>query len=1436
MLKRIIVLALLFGMMFGLEIVTHGFSGDLFIASQTLSSIGFTALFAFTVGEIFGAFKLPRVTGYILTGIVLGPHLSEIFSSTIVERMQMFNTLALGLIALSAGLELDMRGTWRLMKTLGVTILLKIVALLVLVGGAFVAIEMIWSPFKLDMSQTIAVALIIATLGIGTSPAIALAILNDTGAKGRLSELLLSMAVLKDLVVVVSLAIAMAVVNALLSGGGFDPHSLVHVAEEIGASILAGSIIGGLTIAYIRFVHQEMLFFVVAMILAVAQISAILHLELLLVFIVAGFLVRNFSPYEHDLLHPLEVVALPVFVVFFTTAGANIDLGKTWAVLPIAIALFAARGVAFFAASKFGALICKESEAIAKHSWMSYLPQAGVTLGLVTIAVGKLSPEGASETMVRVAEVMEPLGVALVALNLLVGPVTVGIALKKAGEVPEEASDEDAHAAESHDAHASTPKASTLTIEPQHEELDPQKILLSVQDIPLDWLAAIDQDFATDTSLQNIATELDKKVEDMTLEVIDLLEQQLVTLFEILPNEYSHEEFADIAIQWQRHAQCGESQVSDDLDHILRDLFPSLLGALPKSTLTKLHSVHLDASDENTMVKVRAAVRRASVRFLPNGEAAYRKILVKQSARAVLEPGLLAALLDWMTALANAQNTFFGAMVGALESPEPRQNLLDTMQAQIDYARARARSAWRHGWVQALEELITELNTLDTPVNPSTSVSYSKAEHHIQERLKLLKRARKHWRLVHSSTDAHVIARASNIVARHELVDLLDSRFIQPEKHITEEIHSTLDIVIQRLSMIESHVSQVVSESDEKDKTKDKIFTPEELEELGQQVEQCYDSHLQKQLRRLVHQHGGRQLLAELQKEIEHRLAQLPSELEMLNLEDTNYSSSSYHLNLQDLFRQNLLSEFFTELLKEHGEFSEVIAQVPSRTMEALHAIQYALELVARGRISQQEDARQHIQTSFSRGLKQLEEIKEEITQDRDELEQDIHKQISRSFEEITSNITQPPRFDGIRFVQEGLRHPLVERVEQRTQVLRKQAIEHFKQLQTWVYNLSDREEVRDLRIRRGIDKLSSRQMKQWLEDTLPAPSQLPIDSLIHQLFSLDPVDDRRLFVSRNESTQLLEAVERWKHHERVSIVVKGPIGSGKSSLIDNHLFDIGATNLYRLDRRFWQRTDGLLRALSFEIGVRENLDVMARKLNRGQHVIIVDGLEQWLAPDISGFEQWRTLRKLISKTPSTLWIVSTHDGFYNLLAEALPWDVAFTDIIQMSSLSTAKLMEIMDLRHRLSGYDYNFPEPSVKQRVLIRREDNKTFYFEDLNKRSSGDIRAAIYLHLRAMSQQREDISLQPLQSQSIPFLQALQLEEQAVLLSLLQFAQLPRKSLQNYLSTPSIETFEILNRLNMLGLIQDASSHDEIYIPFHLRRPLLLELSTHHTQEVSS
>jgi Kef-type K+ transport system membrane component KefB len=405
-----LVLATLLGLMLGLMALQEGRD------TLTLASIGFVVLASFLAADLGATINLPRVTGYILAGATLGPHVANVLSNQVVGDIKMFNDLALGLIAVSAGLELDVKSLRRVFRTLLLTTLLKVALGITLVGGLLYALELGFGILTHgDSARAFALALVFGVLSIGTSPAIALAVMTETRAKGRMPELVLGAAVLKDLVVVICLAVALAVAGSHFQAAA--EHSILRtLAIELGASVVAGALLGVVYILYLRFVKAEMLLFVAATILLVAELSSALHLELLLVFIAAGFVVRNFSRLAHDLLHPVEMVALPVFVVFFTTAGAAIDLPTMLKLLPLAGALVAMRAGVFVLASRYGGLWGGETDSVQRRAWLGYLPQAGVTLGLVGHAAKELAPVG--------PEILS-LGTATVALNLLIGPITL---------------------------------------------------------------------------------------------------------------------------------------------------------------------------------------------------------------------------------------------------------------------------------------------------------------------------------------------------------------------------------------------------------------------------------------------------------------------------------------------------------------------------------------------------------------------------------------------------------------------------------------------------------------------------------------------------------------------------------------------------------------------------------------------------------------------------------------------------------------------------------------------------------------------------------------------------------------------------------------------------------------------------------------------------
>ena len=426
--RRLLVLAGALAMMSGLHVLRAQVATGP-VDALTLAAVGFVILAAFTVGEVGSSLGLPKVTGFIVAGVALGPSVSDILSERVVSELGMFNTLALGLIATHAGLELDLAAIRRISRTLLATVGAKLLLLPLAVGVPLFVVQRVAPVLPVEgVAANAVLAALVSVLAIGTSPAIALAVIDDARARGRLADLTLAIAVVKDLVVVVCLAAAIAVSRVVLAGGGeLEPTVLLDLAQEIGASLVVGGAVGLVLIQYIRRVRAEMLLAVLVMILVVAEVSEVLHLELLLVFIAAGFVVRNLSDCEHELVAALEHISLPIYVVFFTTAGGRIDLATTVALLPLALLLAAGRSGAFAVAGRVGCRFGGESQLVARNAWLAFLPQAGVTLGLVLLS---------SEALPTLYEPILRLGMALVAVNLLVGPVTLALALRRAGETP----------------------------------------------------------------------------------------------------------------------------------------------------------------------------------------------------------------------------------------------------------------------------------------------------------------------------------------------------------------------------------------------------------------------------------------------------------------------------------------------------------------------------------------------------------------------------------------------------------------------------------------------------------------------------------------------------------------------------------------------------------------------------------------------------------------------------------------------------------------------------------------------------------------------------------------------------------------------------------------------------------------------------------------
>ena len=150
------------------------------------------------------------------------------------------------------------------------------------------------------------------------------------------------------------------------------------------------------------------------------------HIEPLLVAMIGGFMVTNYTKHRSEFEAILHDISPLVYVAFFTLTGLAIKLDillETW---PIALALFAIRILSIFLGSYFGSRMAEEQTSFQKNAWLGLITQAGIALGLAReVAVEFPALGDAFATMV----------ISVVVLNEIFGPMFCKLALRRAGEV-----------------------------------------------------------------------------------------------------------------------------------------------------------------------------------------------------------------------------------------------------------------------------------------------------------------------------------------------------------------------------------------------------------------------------------------------------------------------------------------------------------------------------------------------------------------------------------------------------------------------------------------------------------------------------------------------------------------------------------------------------------------------------------------------------------------------------------------------------------------------------------------------------------------------------------------------------------------------------------------------------------------------------------------
>ena len=386
------------------------------------------ALAAKEIGAIFKRYNLPLISGFLFAGVLVGPFMLDMLHSNVVEKLRFIDEIALGFIAFAAGSELYLKDLRGRLKGIAWVAVMQTVATIIF-GTLAVYLLLDFVPFMAERSHLtkLAASIMAGTILVARSPSSAIAIINELRAKGPFTQTVLGVTVITDVAVIILFALGSESADALING---IPLSIGFVALLIG-ELLVSSVLGLLLGMFMSFVFKQnlrtlskaiiMLALGYSVFVASHLVRVFSHeltgidflLEPLLIAMIATFYITNWTSHHNQLIEILKKVSPTVYIAFFTLTGAELALDVLSQVWGIALALFGIRLLTIFIGSFVGGTIAQEPSQHNRLSWLAYITQAGVGLGLAKeISVEFPDFGGDFATLL----------IAVIVLNQIVGP------------------------------------------------------------------------------------------------------------------------------------------------------------------------------------------------------------------------------------------------------------------------------------------------------------------------------------------------------------------------------------------------------------------------------------------------------------------------------------------------------------------------------------------------------------------------------------------------------------------------------------------------------------------------------------------------------------------------------------------------------------------------------------------------------------------------------------------------------------------------------------------------------------------------------------------------------------------------------------------------------------------------------------------------------
>lgn len=361
---------------------------------------------------------LPNVTGYIIIGLIAGPYVLKLLPLQVVENFSVISDIALGFIAFSIGAEFKLSYLKKVGKA---PVIIAIAEAL----GAVLLVDIV----LILTGNDIAFSLVLGSIAAATAPAATLMVVRQYKAKGPLTNTLLPVVAIDDAVALMIFGLSVAIAKVIHSHESVSLLStIIEPMVEIGGALLFGAILGVILNYLTKWFtgRGNRLSSTFAMVLICIGVSNLFGLSALLACMAMSGVYVNISSVGDQVFELVDRITPPIFILFFFISGADLDITILPTVGLIGVLYIVFRVIGKMLGVAIGAKISHAEPVVTKYLGYTLIPQAGVAIGLATIAMTVVPEYGAQiRTIILCGTVIYE----------LIGPVITKSALIKAGEI-----------------------------------------------------------------------------------------------------------------------------------------------------------------------------------------------------------------------------------------------------------------------------------------------------------------------------------------------------------------------------------------------------------------------------------------------------------------------------------------------------------------------------------------------------------------------------------------------------------------------------------------------------------------------------------------------------------------------------------------------------------------------------------------------------------------------------------------------------------------------------------------------------------------------------------------------------------------------------------------------------------------------------------------